>query len=87
MVTKRQKEVLNFIKSHKKKKGYAPSLDEVKKHLKLLSVSTAHYHIKKLEGLGFIEKKQTPTSINNNSKSGGNDERSDYWHNRRRTTN
>ncbi len=56
MVTKRQREVLNFIESYRKKEGYAPSLEEIKKHLKLSSVSTAHYHIKKLEKLGLLRK-------------------------------
>ncbi len=56
MVTKRQKEVLNFIEKYKKKESYAPSLEDIKKHLKLSSVSTAHYHIKKLEGLGLLRK-------------------------------
>lgn len=56
MITKRQKEVLNFIESYKKKEGYAPSLEDIKKHLKLSSVSTAHYHVKKLEELDLLRK-------------------------------
>ena len=56
MLTKRQKEVLDFVKKYKEKKGYAPSLEEIKKHLKLSSVSTAHYHISKLEESGYLEK-------------------------------
>lgn len=56
MITKRQKEVLNFIETYIKKEGYAPSLEDIIKHLKLSSVSTAHYHIKKLEELGLLRK-------------------------------
>ncbi len=56
MTTKRQKEVLDFIKSFKDKKGYSPSFEEIKKHLKLSSVSTVHYHIKKLKSLGLLRK-------------------------------
>ena len=56
MITKRQKEVLDFVETYRKKRGYAPSLEEIKKHLKLSSVSTAHYHIKKLEELGLLRK-------------------------------
>jgi len=56
MTTKRQKEILDFIETHKKKKGYAPSFEEIKKKLKLKSVSTIHYHIKKLENLGLLRK-------------------------------
>ena len=64
MLTKRQKQVLDFIKSFTKKHDYAPSLEEIKKHLKLSSVSTAHFHIKKLENLGLLQKgKHQPRSL------------------------
>jgi len=56
MITKRQKEVLDFITQYQSKKGYAPSLDEIRKKLKLASVSTAHFHIKKLEKSGYLKK-------------------------------
>ena len=56
MITKRQKQVSDFIKSYRKKKGYAPSLEEIKKHLGLSSVSTAHYHVKKLQEAGHLQK-------------------------------
>lgn len=56
MFTKRQKQVLDFIISFKGKNGFAPSLEEIKKHLKLSSVSTAHFHIKNLQKKGFLEK-------------------------------
>lgn len=56
MITKKQREVLNFIISYSKKKGYAPSLNEVCKNFKLSSVSTAHFHISKLKKEGYLEK-------------------------------
>jgi len=56
MLTKRQKQVMDFISSFKKKKGIAPSLEEIKKHLKLSSVSTAHHHVKKLKEAGYLQK-------------------------------
>jgi len=56
MLTKRQKQALNYIKSFLKREGYAPSLEEIKKHLKLSSVSTAHHHVKALESLGLLKK-------------------------------
>lgn len=58
MITKRQKQVLEFIKSFTDKKGYAPSLEEIKKHLRLSSVSTAHFHVKTLESLGYLKKEE-----------------------------
>ena len=64
MPTKRQKQILNFITSFQKKKGFAPSLEEIKKHLKLSSVSTIHFHIKKLQDEGFLNKEEnSPRSI------------------------
>ena len=56
MITKRQKQVLDFIKSYKIKKQYSPSLEEIKRHFKFASVSTAHHHIKKLQESEFLKK-------------------------------
>ncbi len=64
MLTKRQKQVFDFITSYRKKQGYSPSLEEIQKHFKLASVSTAHFHVKKLQDLGLLEKKYNkPRSI------------------------
>lgn len=64
MPTKRQKQILDFLTSFQKKKGFAPSLEEIKKHLKLSSVSTIHFHIKKLQDEGFLNKgENSPRSI------------------------
>lgn len=71
MLTKSQKQVLSFIKSYTTKKGYAPSLEEIKKHLKISSVSTAHFHIKNLQKAGYLKKVENlPRAIelNNNKK-------------------
>lgn len=56
MLTKRQKEVLDFVKESSKKKGYAPSLEEIQKNFKLASVSTAHFHVAKLKDGGYLDK-------------------------------
>ena len=56
MITKRQKQALDFITSFQKKKGFSPSLEEIKKHLRLSSVSTAHHHVKKLQESGYLQK-------------------------------
>lgn len=56
MVTKKQKQVLDFIKSYITKYGYAPSLEEIQQNFKLASVSTSHYYIKKLQDAGFLNK-------------------------------
>ena len=58
MLTERQKFVLDFITSFQKKKGFAPSLEEIKKYLKVVSVSTAHHYVKKLQEAGYLQKEQ-----------------------------
>src|SRR3989338_4226692 len=64
MLTKKQKFVLDFVKQHQKKKGYAPSLEEIQQHFKLASVSTAHFHIKQLQKKGLLKKEEKhPRSI------------------------
>lgn len=64
-ITKRQKETLTFISSYKDKHGYAPSLEEIKKHLGLSSVSTAHYHVKALTTAGYLGKEDNqPRALN-----------------------
>jgi SOS regulatory protein LexA len=56
MITKKQKEVLDFVKIYSKEKGYAPSLEDIQRKFKFASVSTAHFHISKLKKAGYLEK-------------------------------
>lgn len=56
MITKKQAQVLDFIKTYRTKNGYAPSLEEIKQKFKLASVSTSHYYITKLQEAGFLNK-------------------------------
>ncbi|MDO8571567.1 MAG: transcriptional repressor LexA [bacterium] len=56
MITKRQKEVLSFVESYSEKKGYSPSFEEIRRQLKLASVSTVHFHISKLKEGGYLGK-------------------------------
>lgn len=64
MITKKQKLVLDYISSFCKKKGYSPALEEIQKHFKYASVSTAHFYVKKLQDLGLLEKvSNKPRSI------------------------
>jgi SOS regulatory protein LexA len=58
MLTKRQKQVLDFIKKYIGKYDYAPSLEEIKKHIRLSSVSTAHYHVQALQSMGYLQKEE-----------------------------
>jgi site-specific DNA-methyltransferase (adenine-specific) len=56
MLTKRQKEIYDFVESYTIKKGYAPSFEDIRRRLKLASVSTVHFHISKLKEGGYLEK-------------------------------
>lgn len=55
-LTKKQKQVLDFVRSYMKKNEIAPSLEEVRKEMNFVSVSTAHYHVTKLEEDGYISR-------------------------------
>lgn len=67
MLTKKQKEVLDFVNKYIKKMGYAPSLEDIQDKFKLASVSTAHYYIAKLKDGGYLEKQSNqPRSISVN---------------------
>lgn len=64
MPTKRGKQILDFITAFREKRGYSPSFEEIKNHLKLSSFSTIHHHIKNLEKEGLIiREKNQPRAI------------------------
>lgn len=64
MLTPRQKQILDLIKKHTKKRGVAPSLAEIKKRLRLSSVSNIHQHIEALKNKGYLNKqKNQPRGI------------------------
>ena len=56
MITKKQKQVFDFVKKYHAKYDYAPTLLEIKRKFKLASVSTAHYYLKKLQEAGQLKK-------------------------------
>ena len=58
-LTKRQQEILQFIKKEVKEKGYPPSVREIGEAVGLASSSTVHGHLSKLETKGFIRRDPT----------------------------
>jgi repressor LexA len=56
LLTKRQKEILDFLQSFLEAQGYAPSLSEIAAHFGLSSPATVHEHMKALEEKGFIQR-------------------------------
>lgn len=55
-ITKKQDEVLNYIKKCIVKNGFPPSVREIGQALGLSSPATVHAHLKKLEEAGCIRK-------------------------------
>jgi len=56
MITKKQRQALDFVKQYRARHDYSPSLEEIRKKFKLASVSTAHYYLKKLQEAGQLKK-------------------------------
>ena len=55
-LTKRQKEVLDYLVGFLNKNGYSPSFEEIATSLKLTSLATVHKHLSTLEKKGFIRR-------------------------------
>ena len=57
-ITKKQKEVFDFIDTYIAENGISPTIEEIKKKLKLKAVSTVHEHINSLIDKGYISKSE-----------------------------
>src|SRR5438876_7739807 len=55
-VTKRQKQVLDFVAHFVEDNGYSPSYDEIAKGLNLASLATVHKHITTLENKQYLKR-------------------------------
>ena len=55
-VTRRQKEVLDFLESFVERNGYSPSFEEIARGLDLKSLATVHKHITNLEKKGLLDR-------------------------------
>jgi len=56
MLTKRQKQILDYIEGFIDKNDYAPSLEEIARHFRLSSASTVHQHLEALKEKGYLKK-------------------------------
>ena len=54
-ITKRQKDVLDFVKKYSAEHGYPPAIREICKGVNLSSPATVFVHLKNLEQLGYIK--------------------------------
>lgn len=55
-LTKRQKDVLDFIADFVEENGYSPSYEELAHGLKLASLATVHKHIQALESRNYLRR-------------------------------
>ncbi|MGE5421710.1 MAG: transcriptional repressor LexA [Ignavibacteriales bacterium] len=58
-LSERQRDVLEYIKSQLKQRGYPPSVREIGQALGMSSSSTVHMHLTQLEEKGWIKKDPT----------------------------
>jgi repressor LexA len=55
-LTKRQREILNFLNDYSEMNGYAPSFEEIAEQFNYNSLATVHEHLTNLERKGFIKR-------------------------------
>ena len=55
-LTKRQKEILDFLTRHIERKGYAPTIEEIGEHFGLSSLATVHKHLSNLQEKGLVKR-------------------------------
>src|SRR5579864_4319189 len=55
-LTKRQKQLIDYLNNYISEHGYAPTLAEVGQYFGLSSLATVHKHLHNLEQKGFIKR-------------------------------
>src|SRR5579884_2694548 len=56
VLTRRQRQVMDFIADFLRERGYSPSFEEIGEGLNLSSLATVHKHISTLEKKGFLKR-------------------------------
>ena len=57
ILTKRQKQLFDYLDDYIARQGYAPTLEEIGAHFRLSSPATVHKHLSNLEEKGLIKRK------------------------------
>src|SRR5436309_1813437 len=57
ILTKRQKQLYDYVDDYIARHGYAPTLEEIGARFRLSSLATVHKHLSNLEGKGLIKRK------------------------------
>ncbi len=55
-LTKRQRQILDYVESFIEAYGYSPSFEEIAEHFGYSSLATVHEHLSNLEQKGFLRK-------------------------------
>jgi repressor LexA len=55
-LTKRQKQIVDYLTDYIQKNGFAPSFEEIAEHFSFNSLATVHEHLTNLERKGFIRR-------------------------------
>jgi repressor LexA len=55
--TPKQRQIFDFIREHIARHGYAPSLEEIRRHMGLAAVSTVHEHLTNMESKGLLKRR------------------------------
>jgi repressor LexA len=55
-LTKRQNEILTYLRAHIAEHGYAPSFEEIAEQFAFASLATVHEHLTNLERKGYIRR-------------------------------
>jgi repressor LexA len=55
-LTKKQRQILDYVESFVETNGYSPSYEEIAEHFRYSSLATVHEHLTNLEQKGFLRK-------------------------------
>ena len=55
-LTRRQKEILDFVRGYLERQGYSPTLEEIADHFDLSSLNGVYKHLRALQARGFIRR-------------------------------
>ncbi len=55
-LTKRQREILNYLSNYSEQNGFAPSFEEIAENFDYNSLATVHEHLTNLERKGYIKR-------------------------------
>src|SRR6187431_2446291 len=55
-LTKRQREILNYLTAYTEQNGFAPSFEEIAENFDYNSLATVHEHLTNLERKGYIKR-------------------------------